>query len=469
MPRLAVVSNRVPLPDNAGKPAAGGLAVALHAALEKTGGLWFGWSGRILDGDAAADPHPALSRIGAIDYATLDLGRRDWEDYYNGFANQTLWPLFHHRPGLLTINRRTREGYARVNRAFADGLAPLLAPDDAVWIHDYHLIPLGAMLRARLGEGPRLGFFLHIPFPAPDLFAILPNHEELARDLCAYDLAGFHTQADVRRFAEAVRVLAGGSAEAEGEGGGVRVHAFGRSALARAFPISVDTPTLMAQAETAVRNRHARRLEESLAGRRLIVGVDRLDYSKGLPNRLEAFEHLLNDHPEHQGRVSFLQIAPPSREDVPEYAAIRRALSEQAGRINGQFGDLDWVPIRYMNRGFNQRILAGVYRLADVGFVTPLRDGMNLVAKEYVACQDKENPGVLVLSRFAGAAEEMPEAVLVNPFDPEGMADALQRALTMPLEERKERHNAMLRTLLRNDITYWRQSFLAALDKTPVR
>lgn len=464
MSRLIVVSNRVAVPD-AGKPAAGGLAVAVQAALKKSGGVWFGWSGRIVEGEETIT-RPNLTHADAIAYATLDLNRRDWDEYYNGFANQTLWPLFHHRPGLLTVSRRTRDGYQRVNRAFAEGLAELVQPGDQVWVHDYHLIPLGALLREKTPD-LKLGFFLHIPFPAPELFTILPNHEDLTRDLCAYDLIGFHTRADVRRFADTVRDTAGGDTQGGREDGGTVVRAFGRTALARAFPISIDTPTLIAQAEAAVRSRHAARLRESLVGRRLIVGVDRLDYSKGLPNRFEAFEHLLESHPEHRSRVSFLQIATPSREEVPEYAAIRRELSERAGRINGQYAELDWIPIRYMNRSFNQRVLAGFYRLADAGFVTPLRDGMNLVAKEYVACQDPENPGVLVLSRFAGAAEELPEAVLVNPFDPEGMADALQRALTMPLEERKERHKAMLRTLLRNDITYWRQSFVDALTRAP--
>jgi trehalose 6-phosphate synthase len=463
--RLVVVSNRVAIPEP-GKPAAGGLAVALLAALQQTGGIWFGWSGHVLDdGDAAVAPK--LTAAGSITFATLDLSRRDWDEYYNGFANQTLWPLVHYRPGLLTISRRTRDGYRRVNSLFADALAPLLRPEDMVWVHDYHLIPLGAALRDRV-DGLKLGFFLHTPFPAPEIFTILPNHGELAAGLCAYDVVGVHTDTDLRCFTDYIRHQAGGTVEPVPEGG-QRVQAFGRTALARAFPISIDTAVWAGAAEAAARSRHAERLRESLVGRRLIIGVDRLDYSKGLPNRLEAFEHLLAAYPEHRSRVSFLQIAPTSREDVPEYVSIRRELSEAAGRINGRFAEFDWVPIRYLNRSFSQPVLAGFYRLANIGFITPLRDGMNLVAKEYVACQDSENPGVLVLSQFAGAARELREALIVNPFDPEGMADALQRALTMPLEERKERHNALLRTLQRNDITYWRQSFVDALTRAPYK
>ena len=468
MSRLVVVSNRV-APIDESKQTAGGLAVAVLAALKKSGGIWFGWSGTVLDTDASPT-EPSLHQVGKLTYATQDLCRRDWDEYYNGFANQTLWPLFHYRPGLLSVSRRTMEGYDRVNAIFAAGLAPLLRPDDMVWVHDYHLIPFARNLRDQ-GLGQRMGFFLHTPFPAPELLVVVPNHRQLVRDLCAYDLVGFHTEVDLRCFANYIRYEAGGEVEVlgpgPGMGQGVLVRAFGRQLLARAFPISIDTPALESVARTAARSRHAERLRESLVGRRLIIGVDRLDYSKGLPQRFEAFEQLLVSFPEHCNRVSFLQIAPPTREDVPEYVSIRRSLSELAGRINGNFAEFDWVPIRYLNKSFGQRVLAGFYRLAHVGLVTPLRDGMNLVAKEYVACQDPEDPGVLVLSEFAGAAHELPEAMIVNPFDSEGVADALQRALTMPLEERRERHAAMLKTLRANSIAHWRESYVDALTRAP--
>ncbi|HYD67009.1 alpha,alpha-trehalose-phosphate synthase (UDP-forming) [Azospirillum sp.] len=463
MSRLVVVSNRV-APIDEGKQAAGGLAVAVLAALKRTGGIWFGWSGTVVEGESQGEPN--RTDVGRLTYATVDLGRRDYEEYYNGFANQTLWPLFHYRVGLFSVSRRTREGYQRVNAYFADRLAPLLAPDDMIWVHDYHLIPFGERLR-EMGCTQRMGFFLHTPFPAPEVLRVLPNHRELIRELCAYDLVGFHTETDLRCFLNYIRYEERGEVEDAPAEGGCRVRAFGRTLLVRAFPISIDTEPLASLAQTTARSRHAERLRESLVGRRLIIGVDRLDYSKGLPHRFEAFQQLLESYPEHCNRVSFLQIAPPSREDVPEYIAIRRELSELSGRVNGRFAEFDWVPIRYLNKSFGRRILAGFYRQANVGFVTPLRDGMNLVAKEYVACQNPDDPGVLVLSEFAGAARELTEAVIVNPFDIEGMADALQRALTMPLEERRERHAAMMRTLRRNDITRWRETFVNALTRAP--
>ena len=463
MSRLVVVSNRVALMEE-GKQAAGGLAVAILAALKKTGGIWFGWSGKVVDGESQVEP--TRTEAGKLTYATLDLGRRDHEEYYNGFANQTLWPLFHYRLGLISVNRRTREGYERVNAYFADKLEPLLRPDDMIWVHDYHLIPFGDELRRR-GCSQRMGFFLHTPFPPPELLTALPNHRDLIRELCAYDLVGFHTITDLRGFCDYIRTETDGTVEQRGAYGTAMIRAFGRTLLAKVFPISIDTEALESLARTAGRSRQAERLRESLVGRRLIIGVDRLDYSKGLPQRFAAFEQLLESYPEHCNRVSFLQVAPPSREDVPEYIAIRRELSEMAGRINGRFAEFDWQPIRYLNRSFGQRVLAGFYRLANVGLVTPLRDGMNLVAKEYVACQDADDPGVLVLSQFAGAAHEMGEALIVNPFDIEGVGDALQRALTMPLGERKERHAALMQTLRRHDISWWRESYVDALTRAP--
>nr|WP_211112404.1 alpha,alpha-trehalose-phosphate synthase (UDP-forming) [Azospirillum sp. SYSU D00513] len=461
---MVVVSNRV-APIDEGKQAAGGLAVAVLAALKKTGGIWFGWSGTVVEGESQSEPK--RTDVGRLTYATVDLGRRDFEEYYNGFANQTLWPLFHYRLGLISVSRRTLEGYQRVNRYFADRLAPLLKPDDMVWVHDYHLIPFGAQLRER-GCEQRMGFFLHTPLPTPEVLIVLPNHQDLIRSLCAYDLVGFHTEVDLRCFTDYIRDYTDGEVS-EAPDGGMLVRAFGRTLVARAFPISIDTANLESLAETASRSRHTERLKESLVGRRLIIGVDRLDYSKGLPQRFESFEHLLANYPEHCNRVSFLQVAPPSREDVPEYIAIRRELSELSGRINGRFAEFDWVPIRYLNKSFGRRVLAGFYRVANVGLVTPLRDGMNLVAKEFVACQNPDDPGVLVLSCFAGAAREMGEALIVNPFDTESVADALQRALTMPVEERRERHASMMQTLRRHDIGWWRETYVDALTRAPYR
>jgi trehalose 6-phosphate synthase len=453
MSRLVVVSNRVALPKES---RAGGLAVALRAALAEEGGLWFGWSGR-----KRRSPSGKLhrEREGNVEYATLDLSREDFDAYYNGFANRTLWPLLHFRMDLVDYSRETYAGYRRVNALFADRLAPLLRESDIVWIHDYHLIPLAQRLRER-GVGNRIGFFLHVPMPSPDLLAALPEHHELFAALSAYDLVGFQTVRDLERFQDYVRLFGDGRILTPG----LMETSGGRRFRGGAFPISIDTATIARQSAEAIDKPSVRRLAESLTGRALAIGVDRLDYSKGLPERFRAFERHLERHPDQQGRLTFLQIAPPSRSDVPEYRILRSQLEGLAGHINGLHAVPDWTPVRYVNRNFSHAVLTGFYRLADIGLVTPLRDGMNLVAKEFVAAQDPQDPGVLVLSRFAGAAQELPEALLVNPYDLDGVADAIATAHAMPLRRRRERWRAMMDTLERHDITAWRRACLGALS-----
>ncbi len=457
MPRLIVVSNRVSPPDEAGTRA-GGLAVALREALRKSGGIWFGWSGEVTE-----EPPEGLRLVarGRVTYATADLTPQDYEEYYLGFSNGTLWPLFHYRLDLFRFDRRQYAGYRRVNAAFAKKLASLVQPDDIIWVHDYHLIPLGSELR-RAGVNNRLGIFLHTPFPAPEVLIALPCHDELMRSLCDYDLIGVQTHGDLQAFDDYMLHEAGGEIL---ENRWVSV--FDRNVRAMAFPISIDTERFAAMAEESARGEQTARLVKSLVGRDLIIGVDRLDYSKGLVERFQSFEQLLIRSPEHHSRVTFLQIAPTSRGDIEQYQRIRADLEATAGRINGRFADLDWVPIRYLNRNFGRRTLAGFFRVSRVGLVTPLRDGMNLVAKEYVAAQNPMNPGVLVLSRFAGAAEELDTALIVNPYDVEGVAEALHRALTMPLAERYARWRAQMDVLHRNSITTWCDGFIAALEATP--
>ncbi len=457
MSRLIVVSNRV-APIDEGKASTGGLAVAVLAALKKAGGVWFGWSGEVV---VNPQPEPKMVQVGRLTYATIDLAERDYEEYYSGFANSTLWPLFHYRLDLTDFNRRTYAGYLRVNGLFAMRLAPLLAPDDLVWVHDYHLIPCGEQLR-QMGLAQRMGFFLHTPFPVPEILVSLPNHDTLVRSLCAYDVVGFQTRRDLGAFVS--YLVSEARAEVLGEN---LIRAFGRVIKVDAFPISVETAELEKQATITIRSRQAERLRESLVDRDLIIGVDRLDYSKGLPQRLEAFQVLLENYAENRGRVTFMQIAPPTRADVQEYIDIRRELESKAGHINGRFAEFDWVPIRYLNKSFSRRNLLAFYRTSRIGLVTPLRDGMNLVAKEYVAAQDPDNPGVLVLSRFAGAAAELDAALIVNPYDVEGVAENLQRGLTMPLEERQERQRALIEVLRDNNIDTWRHRFIDALTAAP--
>ena len=451
MTRLVMVSNRVAVP---GEARAGGLAIALKAAIEEAGGLWFGWSGRV----AEESGHVHEQDVGNIRYITVDLSEQDRDDYYHGFANRTLWPLLHFRMDLVDYSREMYAGYLRVNALFAERLAPLLRDDDIVWVHDYHLIPLAQLLRER-GARCRLGFFLHVPMPSSDLLAALPDHRRLFEGLSAYDLVGFQTERDLERFQDYVRLFGRGRVVEHG----VLETAMGRQLRAGAFPISIDTAHISALATKAVGKASVKRLAASLSGRSLAIGVDRLDYSKGLPERFRAFERYLQRHPTQRGSMTYLQIAPVSRGEVPEYRTLRQELERLAGHINGTHADADWTPVRYVNRNYPHASLTGFLRLARVALVTPLRDGMNLVAKEFVAAQDGEDPGVLVLSSFAGAARELPHALLVNPYDLDGVADAIAAAVAMPLEERRERWQAMIDRLRQHDITAWRQHFLATL------
>jgi len=451
--RLVVVSNRVAVP---GESRAGGLAVALLAALKERGGLWFGWSGRSVSGPSG-ELHEHSD--GAIRYATLDLSRADLDSYYNGFSNRALWPLLHFRLDLVDYDRSKREGYWRGNTLFADRLAPLLRDDDTVWIHDYHLIPLAALLRER-GVGCRIGFFLHVPVPSADLVQALPEHRSLFSALYACDLLGFQTRRDVDRFRSWARLFGGGSAI---DSGHIR-SPDGRRVRIAAFPIGIDTEHIARQARVATGNSAVRALRHSLQERKLAIGVDRLDYSKGLPERFHGFERYLTRYPQQKGSMTFLQIAPVSRGSVAEYRSLRSELERLAGHINGGHAEADWTPLRYVNQNYAHSTLTGFYREAAVGLVTPLRDGMNLVAKEYVASQDPDDPGVLVLSLLAGAADELKQALLVNPHDLDGVADAIATAANMPRGERIERWQAMMQHLREHDINRWRRDYLQALE-----
>ncbi len=460
MGRLIVVSNRVPLPDKQGpdkqgKAPAGGLAVALQAALNVRGGVWFGWSGKSLD--AGQSQQLEMREDGLIRYALLSLQKKDIDEYYAGFANRMLWPLCHYRLDLIDYARKDMNGYFRVNRLFAQQLLPLIEPDDVIWVQDYHLIPLAQELR-RCGVKNRIGFFHHIPWPPADILLTLPVHEAVMRGLTAYDVVGFQTENDVENFIGCLKREKIGQQVAPRH-----FEAFGHSFRVDSFGIGIETEIFASLAAKSENSTSVRRMRDSMGGRDLIIGVDRLDYSKGITNRLEAFEHFLKIDPANRDRVTFLQITPKSRSEVPEYKDMQRMVAEFAGRINGANATIDWTPIRYINRSLNRDNLAGLYRFARIGLVTPLRDGMNLVAKEYVAAQNPDNPGVLVLSRFAGAAQELDVAVLVNPYDAEAVAHAISRALAMSLEERKERFSSMMAFLKTNDVNHWCDRFLARL------
>ena len=457
MGRLVCVSNRITLPRRAAAP--GGLAVGVLAALQHTGGMWFGWSGETTDEPA---PEPEVLVRGNVRFATIDLKPAEFDAYYSGYCNGTLWPLFHYFPDRFTHEQQQFEAYHAVNAQFARQLARLLRPGDAVWVHDYQLMPLGRYLRQQGFSGP-VGFFLHIPFPHLQVLKVLPNYAQLVRDLCEYDLLGFQTEDDLQSFLSAIRPLPHAVQRPE------EIEVGGRRVRLGVYPIGVDVDAIANAALTSAAQDAVQRMTTSLMGRKLIIGVDRLDYSKGLIERFAAFEHFLATFPQNIGRVTFLQIAPLSRSDVHAYGEIRRALERAAGRINGRFAEADWTPIRYLNRNFTHATLMGFLRAADVALVTPVRDGMNLVAKEFVAAQDPDRPGVLVLSPMAGAAGELSGALQVNPYDKRGMALALQTALGMPLDERRQRHAQMARAVRVHDIHHWYEAFVADLTGAPLR
>jgi trehalose 6-phosphate synthase len=452
--RLVVVSNRV-TPITEGEPAAGGLAAGVLDALKQKGGIWFGWSGEITDDLASIESTERT--VGPITLHTVDLCRRDYDAFYRGFANGTLWPILHYQVGHAHFDWAEFAGYRRVNELFARSLAKLVQPDDLIWVHDYHLLCLAEALRAQ-GLRNRIGLFLHTPFPAPAVFMADPAHAELVSAMCCFDLLGFQTEQDRSAFTDYVLREAGGAAR-----GDAHLAAFGHTVKTGVYPIGVHVEHVREQAAAPANHRYAARLRVSLHERPLILSVDRLDYSKGLRQRFAAFARFLEHHPRHHGQVVFMQIAPPSRGDIHAYREIRRELEAEAGRINGRFAEVDWMPLRYLNRGFARNTLMPLYAEARIGLVTPLRDGMNLVAKEYVAAQDPENPGVLVLSQFAGAARELDAALVVNPYDDAGVAVALDRGLAMDRDERRQRHAAMLQVMRRNSLDAWRDGFEADL------
>ncbi|HTH59925.1 MAG TPA: alpha,alpha-trehalose-phosphate synthase (UDP-forming) [Paraburkholderia sp.] len=462
MGRLIVVSNRVATPNET-KGSAGGLAVGVFGALKDTGGVWFGWSGDVVS-ETVANAGPMLDEEGPVTFATVGLTRKDYDQYYRGFSNATLWPVFHYRNDLARYERDEYAGYRRVNAWLAHKLVKLIKPDDIVWVHDYHLIPFAEALRNE-GITNRIGFFLHIPFPSPQVLQTIPPHEELVKSLCCYDLIGFQTRNDQQAFHDYIVRCARGTLADRGEHG--ELEAFGRRLSTGVYRIGVFPDEIAEQAERYESRQHVLDLKQSLEGRKLIMSVDRLDYSKGLVERFHAFEQLLERSPEWRGNVTLVQIAPPTRSDVASYRVIREELEREAGRINGRYSGLDYTPIRYLSQQYDRWKLMSLFRESQVGFVTPLHDGMNLVAKEYVAAQNPADPGVLVLSVFAGAAAELSGALLVNPHDAHGMCEALEQALSMPLAERIARYETNMEALRRNDLGVWRDSFLHDLRGVP--
>ena len=456
MSRLVVVSNRVA--DPARNAGAGGLAVAVGEALNEQGGIWLGWSGEVIaETDRRLDWQE--TRSGDVRLVTTPLSEHEYEGYYLGYSNQVLWPGFHYRLDLIDYSPEHEHVYAQVNRRLAQKLTTLLEPDDIIWVQDYHLIPLARELRAA-GCGNPIGYFQHIPLPPPSVLSGIPGHESLMRALFAYDVVGFQTGTDRQHFGEIAKTL-----DPEASVEERYMIAFGRQSLVQAYPIGIDVAAFREMAETDEAAAIVERVRQRNLEREQIIGVDRLDYSKGLPERMEAMEKLLENYPENWGRTTFMQIAPLSREQVYAYSEIRNRLESLSGAINGRFSDFDWTPIRYINRNIPRATLAALFRASRVGLVTPLRDGMNLVAHEFVAAQDPEDPGVLVQSSFAGAAEYLHAALMVNPYNINEMANAIETALTMSLSERQSRYEQLYKSVRALDVSHWRSRFLQDLAR----
>jgi trehalose 6-phosphate synthase len=452
--RLIIVSNRVSVPDSPRAPLAGGMAVAVKAALKNRNGLWFGWSGKVTD---EPSPEARTVEVNKVTYVLIDLSKNDIQEYYNGLANSVLWPILHYRVDLQEYSRIDASGYMRVNRMFADQLTRILTEDDVIWIHDYHLMLLARELRTR-GHRNKIGFFLHTPCAPPDILQTLPVHREIFGGLTYCDLVGFQTDNDRDNYAHLLERMGANKSR-----GGYEID--GRFVRLGAFPVSIETKAYKRLARSSGRSTLVSLVRESLAGSKLALGVDRLDYSKGIPERIKGFERFLETNPEWHGRVTLLQLTPKSRSDIKQYTDIEAEITGLIGKVNGRFADAAWTPIRYVNRSYSRTVLAGLYGAADVAMVTPLRDGMNLVAKEFLAAQDSDNPGVLLMSQFAGAAQELGGAMLVNPHETDAVAAALKRALEMPVEERRERHAPMLAHLMKHDIQHWANAYLATLTE----
>jgi trehalose 6-phosphate synthase/phosphatase len=462
--RLIVVSNRLPFTiRRAGDSwrtdrSAGGLATALGPVLNRTGGLWLG-----SPGDTPESPDPVRDEQiqgwkSQYGYVPVELTVQVARLFYEGYANQTLWPLFHNFPTNVEFDPVGWDAYVEANKRFRDVVLEQVRPGDSVWVHDYHLMLLPGLLREAWPSGA-VGFFLHIPFPASEVFRTLPRREELLRGLLGADLLAFQTHADLQHFRDSLLRVTGIVSRMDGVKGG------GHHTRLEALPIGIAPDEFLRyiekdKATQEAYEQHRRRFE----GLKILLAVDRLDYTKGLPHRLRTFRRLLQRAPRLRGKVVLVQVAVPSRERIPSYEELRREVSRLVGEINGEFGSPQWTPVVYMRRGIPRAELVALYAAADVGWVTPLRDGMNLVAKEYVACQRRAE-GVLLLSEFAGAAAEMGEAFLVNPYDEDRTAEVLEAALELPPEARRERMVALHRRVHRNTVFSWSERFIALLKE----
>ncbi|MEM3594101.1 MAG: bifunctional alpha,alpha-trehalose-phosphate synthase (UDP-forming)/trehalose-phosphatase, partial [Candidatus Jordarchaeaceae archaeon] len=462
MARLLIVSNRLPINivKRGGKlsfqSSVGGLVTGLGPVHESRDSLWIGWLGVTLDKIGEEEREEILERLASKGLSPVFLSEEDVEKYYNGFCNETIWPLFHYFPEFTVYNKDYWDSYVRVNRTFCEAIVENAHPEDVIWIHDYHLMLLPKLVRDQLPDAT-IGFFLHIPFPSFEVFHLLPWRNEIVKGLLGADLIGFHTYDYVRYFLTSVRRILG------------LEHTLGQLTLenrlvrVETFPMGIEYEKFAGIERDPKVQMEIRNIRKKVGERKIILSIDRLDYTKGIPQRLEAFDTFLTNHPEYRQKVTLVMVAVPSRTEIESYIMLKRQVDELVGRINGTHGTIGWVPVWYLYRSLPFYTLVSLYRVADVALVTPLRDGMNLISKEFIATKT-DGKGVLILSEMTGAAKELSEAIIVNPNNREEIAEAIREALEMSEEEQIERNRSMQSRLRRYDIVRWVNEFMEGLD-----
>ena len=462
MARLLIVSNRLPITiiKRNGRfgfqTSAGGLATGLGSFYKSYDALWIGWPGIALERISKEEEEKIRNKLSGEACFPVFLSHRHIENYYYGFCNKTIWPLFHYFSLYAVFIEKLWESYKRVNQVFCNAILNFTTKDDIIWIHDYHLMLLPLLIREKLPEAT-ISFFLHIPFPSFEVFRLLPWRKEILEGLLGADLIGFHTYDYVRHFLDSVRRIVG----YEHSFGQIGVD--GRLTKVDVFPMGIDYNRFNKAVHRLDVQKEIKKLRKKLGERKIILSVDRMDYTKGIPQRLEAFDLLLEKNPEYRGKVTLILVAVPSRTKVEHYTLLKRQVDELVGRINGKYATIEWVPVWYLYRSLPFTNLVALYSIADVAFVTPLRDGMNLIAKEFVATKTDQT-GVLILSEMAGAAKEMGEAIIVNPNNQHEMVEALKEALNMTELEQRERNKIMQKRLRRYDVVKWANDFMDKLS-----